>query len=199
MKAWRETRAVAAMEFALIVPLLILMGIGAVEFSAAIRAQMQIDQIAHTVANLIADQPPSVAITAAQLKDYLVAGQAMYNYAGVGTLAVSAASVNYTHQDPQGNLLTSVPPAVGWDASNAAGAGYSVFPANVSGSALNVITNGLQISDTVNNDSVIVVAAAAGFTIPFAPNFFGKITNKLSFETVAFAKPRYQLQIAKGF
>jgi Flp pilus assembly protein TadG len=198
-RLFRDPKAVAAMEFALIVPLLILLGIGAIEFSAAIRAQMQVDQIAHTVANLIADQPPSAPITALQLKDYLAAGQAMYNYTGVGALAISAAAVNYTHQDSQGNLLTNVAPAVGWDASTATGAGYAVFPTNANNSALNEITNGLQISDTVNNDSIIVVAAVAGFTLPFAPNFFGKITSKLSFETVAFARPRYQLQISKGF
>jgi Flp pilus assembly protein TadG len=197
----RDQAGAAALEFAIIVPLLILMGLGAIEFSAAIRAQMQVDQVAHTVANLIANQSESTPISAAQMKDYQIAAQAMYNYANLGTLSISAASVNYTNLDANGNVKTGVAPAVGWDASNAAGAGFAVFPTNVGGSALNEISNNLQISDTVDNDSVIVVAAVASFKLPFLPNFFGpKFNSNLSFESVAFARPRYELQIpSSGF
>lgn len=202
----KERRSVAALEFAIIVPLLILMGLGAIEFSAAIRAQMQVDQVAHSVANLIANQTSGTPLTAAELKDYGVAGQAIYNYANLGTLSISAASVNYTNLDSTTGLAkTGVAPVVGWDAKNAAGAGFVAFPTNVSGSALNVLTdNGavnVPATDTVDNDSVIVVAAVASFQVPFLPAFFGgKINNALSFETVAYARPRYELQItSSGF
>jgi Flp pilus assembly protein TadG len=199
---FRQDRCgIAAMEFAIIVPVLLLMELGAIEFSAAIRAQMQVDQIAHTIANLIADQQPSVPITALQLQDYLLAGQTMFNYGALGQLSISAASISYTHQDQQGNLKTDTPPAVGWDASNAANTGYAIFPSNMKNTALNAIPAGVAggLSDTVNNDSVIVVAVVASITLPFLPGAYGKVANQLSFETVAFARPRYQLQIAKGF
>jgi Flp pilus assembly protein TadG len=200
----RDRRGNAALEFAIIVPLIILMGIGAVEYSAAIRAQMQVDQAAHTVANLIANQPANVPITALQLQDYYQAAQDVYNFSGRGGLSVSAASVNYTNQDAAGNKLpsaanpTNPTVAVGWDAAGAAGSNYTAFPGAGSSSPIGeLVATG---SDTVNNDSVIVVVASAPFQIPFLPNFYGgKLPAALSFRVLALARPRYELQVAKGF
>lgn len=200
LRGWRvlrERRSAAALEFAIISPVIILMGLVAVELSAAIRAQMQVDQVAHAVANLISDEPAGTAITPLQLKDIYQAGLDMYTYTNIGTLTISAGSVNYTNQDSLGQALATPTVAVGWDAGNA-GVGYTPFSATPAGSAAGEIVT--TLSDGIDNDSAIIVLASATFKVPFLPAFYGKLPTAFSFSTMAPARPRFNTTIAKtGF
>jgi len=182
----RERKSIAALEFAILAPMLILLGLGAVEFCAAVRAQHNIVRVAAYVAQILENQS---SVSAAQLQDYFVAAQYMYASGGVdGTLALSAASVKFTNQDSSGNATTPSY-CTGWDASNATTTpAYTALPA----SALNNVSS---LTDGYDNDSTIVVVAKATYTPPYLPNFYGAIPGSFTFTSVARARPQTVLQI----
>jgi hypothetical protein len=153
---------------------------------------------------LIANQSLNLPITALQLQDYYLAAQNGYNFSNLGALSISAGTIYYTNLDPNGNALPSAAyptnpySVVGWDASTASGSPYVAFPATGPGSVLGEV-GAVSVSDTIDNDSTIVVVATAPFKIPFLPNFYGALSTSLSFRVLALARPRYELQVAKGF
>jgi Flp pilus assembly protein TadG len=189
-RAWRrfpgECRSTAALEFALTAPLLILIGLGVVEFSAAVRADLNIHRAARYVAEILQNQ---TSVSAAALQDYFYAAQYMYANGGInGTLALSAASIKFTNLDSNGNA-TTFSSCTGWDAANdGAAPAYSALPAAA-------LKNIATLSDSYDNDSTIVVEASATLTLPFMPSFFGRMPQSFTFTAISRARPRYVLQI----
>jgi Flp pilus assembly protein TadG len=183
-----ECRSSAAVEFALTVPIIILLGLGAVEFSAAVRAQLNVNRTARYVADILQNQ---TSVSAAQLSDYYAAAQYMYASGGAdGTLSLSAASIKFTNLGANGNA-TAFSYCTGWDAANdGAAAPYQYTP--IPSGAL---TNVGNLSDGYDNDSTIVVEASAVFTLPFMPNFYAKIPTSFAFTAISRVRPRYILQI----
>ena len=167
-----DGRAVAALEFAFLAPTLILLSVGIVEFTAAIRAQMGVDAAAHAVANLIAQQS---AVSTAQLNDFFIAGK--YSYAfNAGTISISAASVVFSAGTPTGTIA--------WDAASASGS-YAASPSSILSlsSGLGGSTGGV----IVGGDSTIVAQAKVTFSMPLA---LGPINPSYTFTSTAFARPR---------
>ncbi len=72
----RETRAVAAVEFALILPFLLLLYVGSIEASQLIIVDRRVTTVAGTVGDLVARADGS--ITQAQLTDYFRASQGIF-------------------------------------------------------------------------------------------------------------------------
>jgi Flp pilus assembly protein TadG len=181
-----ERRSTAMIEFALIMPILLLLGLGTVEFSAAVRAEHNIDRTARYVAGILQNQ---TSVSAAQLQDYFTAGQYMYANGGVdGTLVLSAASVKFTNLNTSGNA-TTFSSCTGWDASAAATTpAYTALPAAALG-------NVSSLSDGYDNDSTIIVEASAIYTLPLIPNMYGKTPTSFTFKAIARVRPRYVLQI----
>lgn len=178
--------ASAAVEFAILAPILLLVGLGSFEYSAAIRAQHEVGRVARYVAEILQNQ---TSVSAAQLQDYFVAGEYMYAGGGAGgTLAISAASVKFTNLNSSGNS-TSFSYCTGWDAANAATTpAYTAMPA----AALDDVSN---LTDGYDNDSTIVVEASANYTPPFIPGFFGAAARSFTFTAIARVRPRNELQI----
>jgi len=186
-----ECRSTAAVEFALTAPIIILLGLGAVEFSAAVRAELNVDRTARYLAGILQSQK---SISAAQLTDYFVAARYMYANGGVnGTLVLSAASINFTNPNFS-EKVTTFSDAIGWDASNAATTPkYTALP-----NAAQV--NDATLTDTYDNDSTIIVEASAVYTLPFMPSFFRVIPSSFTLSSIARVRPRYVLQIpSTGF
>jgi Flp pilus assembly protein TadG len=183
----KNTRSSIAVEYALIVPILILLALGAVEFSVAIRAKLDVDRIARTVSALIQTQ---TSVSPAQLQDYYIAGQDIYN-GNIGTLSISAASVTYTNYVNFKRQATTT--AVGWDASTA-----GTTPAYTAFTNAAAYAPAANLSDGIQNDSVIVVQASAQYSLPFLPNFFSSIPMGLSFSSVSIARPRNILVVTKN-
>jgi len=183
-----ECRSSAAVEFAITVPILLLLGLGAVEFSAAVRAELNVNRTARYVADILQNQ---TSVSAAQLSDYYAAAQYMYASGGAdGTLSLSAASIKFTNLDANGNA-TAFSYCTGWDASNDGAASpyiYTPMPAAA-------LTNVGNLSDSYDNDSTIVVEASAVFTLPFMPAFYARIPTSFTFTAVSRVRPRYILQI----
>jgi len=181
-----ERSSTAMLEFALVLPVLVLLGLGTVEFSAAVRAEHNIDRTARFVAGILQNQ---TSVSAAQLQDYFVAGQYMYASGGVdGTLVLSAASVKFTNQDANGNA-TTFSYCTGWDASAATTTpAYTALPAAA-------LANVSSLTDGYDNDSTIIVEAKAVYTLPYLPNLFGKIPSSFPLQAIARVRPRNVLQI----
>jgi len=189
----KDRRSIAALEFALIAPVLILLGLGAVEFSEAVRVELAADRVARSVANMIAASPipssqPTAQISAAALADYYLAGQEEYQEAAGNSLAISAASVTFTPASTTGTEA--------WDAATAPGSSYVATNAK----ALAATTG---VTDTIDDDSVIVVQATTTYLLPFLPNFgalgLGKVaTGPFTFTSIALARPRNSLVVNKS-
>jgi len=170
-------RGSAAFEFVVVAPFLILLTFGVVEFAAAIRIQMGVNQAARTVANLIAQQSD---VTTAQLNDFFVAGGDCYSF-NVGTLSISATAVNFTAGSQTGTI--------GWTAHTATST-YATAPSNVL-----TLASGLaaQSGTTIpGGDSTIVVQASSTFTVPVS---FGPIKPSYTLTSTVFARPRVSFQI----
>jgi Flp pilus assembly protein TadG len=198
------TKSSIAVEFALIAPILILLGLAAIEFSATVRVQLSADRTARTIAFLIANTP--TPINAAQMADYYIAG--IDSYQGpASNIAVSAASFVYypigatTGSDAANS---TVPADSGWDA----GAHTAGFTSSTTGKTYyyattpaSVFANGASnLSSGTIVDSVIAVQATAVYSLPFLPNFFGKIPmGPFTFTSTAFARPRQSLIIAESW
>jgi Flp pilus assembly protein TadG len=170
----------------MIAPLLVLFGLGAVEFSAAVRADMNVNRAARYVAGILQNQ---TSVSPAQLTDYFTAAQYMYGNGGFdGTLALSAASIKFTNLDTNG-AATTFSYCTSWDASaDGATPAYTALPA----AALANVSN---LTDSYDNDSTIVVEASATVTLPFIPSFYGRLPTNLTFTAISRVRPRYVLQI----
>jgi len=181
-----ECRSTAALEFAMTAPLLIMLGLGVVEFSAVVRAELNIHRAARYVADILQNQ---TSVSAAALQDYFSAAQYMYEKGGIdGPLTLSAASIKFTNQDTNGNA-TAFSYCIAWDASNdGAVPAYTALPA----AALAKIG---ELTDSYDNDSTIIVEARASVTLPFMPSFYGAIPPSFTFAAISRVRPRYVLQI----
>lgn len=71
----RQTRAVAAVEFAIVLPLMLVLYIGAVEVSTLITADRRVTTIAGTVGDLVSRR--NASIDTALLDDYFAAAEAI--------------------------------------------------------------------------------------------------------------------------
>lgn len=209
----------AALEFALIAPLLILMGLGAVEYAAAIRVELSTDRAAREVAAMLsqhiydttgsytttvltnaAGTTPATTIstihnviTSAEMQDYGTAGQNCYEGA-IGTMTLAAASIDFTNTlNSNGTVITTA--SLGWDAHTTDNGvpGYVASPYDTLPAKVNEV--GLtSLSDGVNNDSVMIVTAVANYTLPFLPTFSEfqktKTPTSFTFTSSAIVRPR---------
>jgi hypothetical protein len=186
-----DCRGNAAVEFALTVPFLLILALGVIEFSAAVRAQLEIGHVARYVAGILENQ---TSVSEAQLQDYVYAAQDMYGSGGAdGTLVLSAESVNFTNEDSQGNYENGGY-CIGWDASGDGGSTPAAY-AKLATAFPNAANNVGNLTDGLDNDSTIIVAAKAVYSLPFIPSFYGKISNSFTLSAIARVRPRYVLQI----
>lgn len=87
-----NSQGVAAVEFAMIAPLMFMMFVGSVEFSQAITVDRRVTQAASAMADLVA-RAPSEGVTAAQIdRDMSIVGQLMAPY-DLSALTVEVVSV----------------------------------------------------------------------------------------------------------
>jgi Flp pilus assembly protein TadG len=98
----RDSRGVSAVEFALIAPLLITIYIGGVEVTQAVSVSRKTTLIAHTVADLVAQD---TSVTSSEMNDILSASAAVAQPYSTSNLQVTVSSILI---DANGNAT------VGW-------------------------------------------------------------------------------------
>ena len=161
-------RGVILIEFALVLPVLLVIFIGLVEFSEAFTIARKLSTSATTVSDLVSQQP---SVTSADLDDInLVANEIMRPYSStpLSLVIVSVAA----DQDNATTVAWSYP-----SSAYAVGAAYALPQAGL----------------TEPNSSIIVVEATYNFT-PTVGHFLGSfpITQR------AFFKPRFSANVAKA-
>ena len=100
-RLWRDQRGVSAVEFALLLPLMVTLYLGSVEVSQGISVDRKVTMTARTVADLVSQ---STTITNANMSDILNASASViYPYA-TGSLQVKVSSINI---DANGNATVA--------------------------------------------------------------------------------------------
>lgn len=169
----------AAVEFALILPIALILFFGTFETANALFAYMKLIAAAETAADLIAQQPSQTPLHVTDIDDDTIAVQQVMAPLPPGNLGVAYASVNFDQNTGA--------PSVSWQQVRGA----------------NPIANAAALAQGMGSpgDSVIIVAAQYTYTLPMnitVPTPFGpfSLPNQFNLNELAFARPRNLRQIA---
>jgi len=169
---WRDRRGVSAVEFAMLVPILILMYVGTVEIGNLLTLMRRVETVASTAADLSAQKRD---VSNAELADIVAASTSILSPYDTTPLKVVVSSV-VADQNNSGK--------VAWSCSNsgagrAAGSSYA-----------------LPTGTTVANASVIVAEVTYAFTpLLDLENIFSP--GALNLQRTIYARPRRSLTVSK--
>jgi hypothetical protein len=170
-----DRKAIAAMEFALTVPLLLLLGFGGFETSRYVLIQQKTDKVAYIVADIVA-QNTSSTLTLAQINGiFAAAAQVMNPFAFNVNGYVIVNSILQTGPNPPNN------PQLAWQYTGGGTMTSSSQIGTAGGNA--TLPAGMVLND---KDNVIVVEVFYQYTPLFAA---GYISPKIFYRTAIF-KPR---------
>jgi len=173
-----DTRGVAAVEFAMIIPIMFLLFVGTIEFSQALTVDRRVTLSASSTADLIA-RAPKEGLTAAQVDSELdIIGQLMRPYDS-SPLTVRIVSVL-----AKANESGTVEYWVDWSRDNHGNTPYS-RNTKYSGSGATPLSSLL-----VENESVIIAEATYNYT-PLLFNYF--IKEAFDLQDTFYLKPRNAL------
>lgn len=169
----RDDRGAAAIEFAMIVPIMFLLFVGAIEFSQALTVDRRVTQSASATADLIA-RAPSQGLSVAQVDSELRIIEQLIQPYDLSALTVNILSV-------QARAVPGNPGAVNyvvdWSRDNRGGTPYS----------RNAPYTGIPAGLLVAGESVIVAEASYNYT-PLLFSVF--IDSAFSLEEKFYLKPR---------
>ena len=168
-----DRRGAALVEFAILSPLLVLLYLGTVEATSAVRAYLKLNAAAQTYADLIANQP---SITTTSLANYCAGAKLVFFPLSSTQLSIAAASVSNT----------SGTKAQDWHDTSNCGAGV----ASITGLTL-ASCPGTNCLIPNSGDSAIVVQAK--YTYTSFLHYVLPITQ--TFTQVASARPRQNAKI----
>jgi hypothetical protein len=165
---------VAAIEFAMVVPLMFFMMVGAVEFSQAITVDRRVTQIASATADIVARAPAEGVSTAQVDRDLSIASQLMAPYE-LSQLTLAIISVKAQSAPGNPNALNYI---VDWSRDNKGGTPYARGSPAPFGMPQNLLVSG---------ESVIVGHAIYNYK-PLIFNYF--IREAFNLEEKFYLKPR---------
>jgi Flp pilus assembly protein TadG len=169
----RDTRGVAAVEFAMIVPIMFFLLVGAVEFSQALTVDRRVTQAASSTADLIA-RAPSQGMSVTQVDNELKIIEQLIEPYELTRLTVNIISVRANAVNGNPNAVTYV---VDWSRDNRGGTPY----------ARNASYNDIPAGLLVAGESVIVAEAKYNYT-PLIFNYF--IESAFDLDEKFYLKPR---------
>ena len=184
----RDTRGVAALEFALIAPFFFFMVMGLGVLSQAARVSMQLTSAAESMANIVASQQAVTGGTAGTLHDYCIGTQLMLLPYDLTKLSMSVTS--YTMHSGVARKDWE------YDMRNGNGTPCGGGGSSQDSSVQTLATNLLTPTDgtaPIEGDSVIVVQgnyAFAGGLAAVLPSMNAGISS-LTLKQFSYARPRY--------
>ena len=161
----RDRSGMAAVEFALLLPIAITLFLGAFETTNAVMCYMKLISAADTAADLVAQQS---SVTTATVNDYATASQLVMSPFPTGSLGLVFASVKWN---------SSGTASVDWQQDVGASA-------MTNASIITLATSPVILGNA--NESVVVVQAKYTYTSPFAK----VLPLTFNFSQNAFSKPR---------
>jgi Flp pilus assembly protein TadG len=199
----RNESGIAAVEFALILPLMLMIYMGLVELSRGLRAGQKLDQIAHTLADLTAQQlsggqtTGQAGLTEADISSVFAAANTLLAPLPTGTLKmtiseveISSPSANNWQASTRWTVTRNGGPARpcgALTAANAAPVSSSTMPTNYT-----QVTNGVSPSVAVGNFDYVIVADVIYQYSPGVHFEFFKWASPPTFtmQRTAYAAPR---------
>jgi Flp pilus assembly protein TadG len=169
----RDRRGVAAVEFAMIFPIMAMLFIGAVEFSQALTVDRRVTQAASSVADLIARSPDS-GMTAAEVDGAIRIIEQLIEPYDLSRLSVQVISVRARAGSSGGMTYT-----VDWSRDSAGGTPFS---------AGTPYTGQLDTALLDREGSTVIVGVATYNYVPLIFNHF--ITEAFDLREEFFLKPR---------
>jgi hypothetical protein len=167
----RNQRGVAALEFALMLPILMVMLLGAMDVTRYMLYQQKVDRIAFTVTDLVTQ---SQSVTTAKMNDIaLAAAQIMQPFAFGASGVIIVSSI---YKDPN-----QAYPVIRWQYTGGGTLARGSKIGNVNGTP--TLPNGLTLND---KDNVIITESYYRFT----PLFNSGYTPETDIYKVAIYKPR---------
>jgi Flp pilus assembly protein TadG len=160
----RDRRGVAALELAIVMPVLLIILVGSAEAERVVRLQMDLSQAATTMAELAATQPASAQQS---IPDYCKGAQLMLSAFGGAPLSIAVASVTNT----SGNGS----PTVAWQDTSCGNASAIAAPGTMAATLV-----------PSTGDSAIVAVATYTYTNPLA--FLLPV--KITLSETGYARPR---------
>lgn len=165
VQAWaRDTRAVVAIEFSILMPVMIVILFGSFEATRLVRASFRVTGAAQTIADLVAQQD---SVSTSEMANFCVGGKLVLTPFSTTSLTASVASVTYSS--------TSSGRAVDWQ-DTTCGNGSTIG---------NAVSLGTAYTPNVK-DSVIVARVTYSYT-PLLNTF---LTSAFTMTRVAYARPR---------
>lgn len=166
-RLWHDTKATVAIEFALALPLMLMMTLALYEVTQGVICYMKVVDVAHTVADLIA-QAPNTGIGSTEFNNYYIAAQMVMVPSTGENLGFAVASVYYNS--------SGAAPTVAWQIQR--------------GSAT-AITNATSFVNGLGSDSGSTVIVQATYTYTSLLNYF--ITAPITITSEVSEQPRYAL------
>lgn len=170
----RDSRGVAALEFALMLPVLLGLSLGAYELSRFMLIHQKVEKTAYTTADVTSQY---TSLTTAQMNQIFTAGsQIMQPFAFGANGIIIITSVSQT-----GNFSANNPPRVAWRTSGGGTLSRNSVIGSVGGPA--ALPGGLTLND---RDNVIVAEVYYSYT----PMLSGTVLSSTDVYKVAVFKPR---------
>lgn len=166
-RLWRDRKGAAAVEFAILAPIMITIYFGLVEVSEAVLAERKADHVASAVGDLVAQSSGTLA--SSDLADIVAIGNTIMSPFAVSSLKMRITSLS---------LNSAGSPAVTWSY----GSGMSALAAGTTKTLPVTISSG---------DSVIMSEATYTYNSPLQY----VIPNALTFNEVYYLRPRQTQQI----
>ena len=171
-RLWHDRRGLGAVEFALVVPFLLLACFGSVQCFLLARAKMLTVAAARNLADLVSQQN---SVSASVIGDFCTAGQLSIQPLSGTTLKASVASVSYSS--------TTSAPAVVWTDTTCGSVSAISTAATLAKSAV-----------TASGDSAIVVCATYTLNLPIS----FPLGSSFTLTGTALARPRNGSAVAYG-
>ncbi|MGC2411546.1 MAG: TadE/TadG family type IV pilus assembly protein [Stellaceae bacterium] len=169
---WRKRGGSAAIEFAFVLPVMIVMFMGVFEVSQGLVVYMKVIDVADTVADLIAQQK---TIATSDINNYYVAGQLVMTPSPAAGLGLAVASVTF---DP-----VTAGRTVAWQVTRGGAATMTNLTAGATGLGGACVT---QLASGGSCDSVI--AAEASYTYNSALSYL--IQTPITIKARVYSRPR---------
>ena len=186
----RDERGVAAVEFAMLLPLMLTLYLGCAEISQGVGASRGVALASRTLSDLAAQQASGTALTDAQLTDLWAAAQAVMAPYQTTTLKMTLSSVEFVPNGATFNATTK------WSVSNN---GSLLRPCQVLASAANsaaptrtTMPAGLYAAGTV-----LVADVSYTYTQGFSHVLFGWANSSiLNMGRTSYMRPRVQYAVS---
>jgi Flp pilus assembly protein TadG len=186
----RADTGIAAVEFAILLPFMLFLYVGATELVQAMITSRKASVIARTLADLVAQQPANTDLTAAQLNDIITGAKAIMAPYAISSLKLTVSSIEFS---------AKTPPATGYDAKtkwSVTNNGGALRPCGTLTSAPDGVNGGITTvpAGLYGPGSIIVADVAYAYTPTFGGGVLAWTTQSSSVQMARSMLMRPRLQ-----